>query len=1785
MASDLAPSVDFSAVNIVDQGRLSLEDPVISVNPNMGGFNTGFYIPLPRNFTKLTALNFSYSSLNSLNKGYGVGFNLVLPSIMPNHSTDGRLPYIYTGLDSGELVYTGDVSSENLQEVTSILYNVLNKQQTHVLQQYRFEEYRPFVDNNFNLFVRFIDQTSKDEGWIILEPSGARWILSRVGRPVFLLDVHQNWLSFTWQNGVLTSVTDQESAWTLRLEYMYDVEEASKRVLPTYVDQAFAFIPSKLDSVKLEIEKEDKNIVDSYKFTYTDNYLSAVKKDGAIFPIFNVKYNSIYPSTPILTENAKPASSDSWIDFNTDGIPDALDINFDAFNKLFPYDFAFNLNFQASEKSIAAFKRDIATSLINVARVKLSEGNSFVVDNKMSSLIAKYMGEAIVEYNNQYHAPRDVCLPDVLCKKEEHYFPKVEKVYFARKVFTADINGDGKQDVISCPNISQIDKTQFKRKDGKPISNLVAEILLENGLTDIPVGSFAKPSQYQGKLGLISIQKRNEQSSIRQSINRIFRLEETKTNLLCHQYSLFSDFNKDGFADVLTGSTVYLGDGTGYFYPQPQFDYHNLFSSQQKSVDINKDLILLDLNNDGKMEVINGSHVDGLSKKGILSVFSGDERSDYKIAPNVMILSEVLSPFGSLKRIHYDIENGSYRLKKVETLGDDLVSSESYSYRSPNYNRETNQFIGYAKVARVVENGTSAQEDKRIEFKYATDLGRKNFIAGERGKLNGLLLVKKTFPKNTSNDPRMRMTCLQYNFAQLGDDRIFPYIEKTAHTVDSSCDGNDISVAQIATEDIFSFVDWHKKNDGRLIYPLGKRKLHRAYLEVLPPGLNDFVNLDMSVRKTEECYSSKISNRYLFVEDYCIAKDHKGVAPYVKVRNSYNEDGQLESQCRGERCTWFDYDQLGRLEFVKSNVIDGEGIKFTYFANTPLVETASDEKGESEFTFDELGYKLVTHKTPDHNLFSYLWNKDGLLAEYKINAISHYKLKSLTASDADVLVNETHVSLFFDAFGRVRLKHLNGPDGIVSSGVSSFGHDGSLLSKMENLFEGNTRNPNIEVLLQYDYLGQVVNEEAYPGTDSHSSFNYKREQLTVEKKLDDLLIESSTVNVAQDREFRNTYMNEEYEFLLDINNNITSLIGDGAEILRWSHDEYGQVTRFVDLTSDIYGEKLSLRNISPLGNTIDYPGIMSVESRFDGQIKAVDSESLPVLSLRTRYDKGRLIESDSFAKSNLSQSAIHRAYTYEKNRIASETVGNLSRTFKFDAYDRISTIIVKDPSRKIDSNRKLTYSRNLTSSVSPFISNIQYDAYDRITKVIYKNGSTLRRSYFANGILKSVEMSDGDLNLFSEEYTLNNENKYATTHTRVKPFGIDSGAIPHIYVNQRIQKIYQSGGNNVVDPDDYLVDGNLKSLPSVDFISTNFFYDHNGTLMIACADGLSPDSEDCYKSIDNNSFTYKGYFVEAIKVNGIMLGILINNNFFPVIEDKIGSIRAMFFNNAMLWHRSFSDWGEKGTPTFNQGELKNLALFTENITIWNFAKLITPPNYTKSKISPELYWSLSRVYSPSRGRWLTTDPMGKWSPNLFIKQKGNWDLTRYCNDDPVNFVDPSGYWAHIAIGAGIGGVAGGLSAHYAGARGWDLVNASLIGAASGAASATGVGGILGGMFLGLTSNVGTQLVTGTSPDNLNLNSIAISTLSAGIGAGVGSLASKYMQVPMKYFSSIDTIGFNWLNSSDKIISSAFAGTIGGSLDFGLHNSFGDRSNDIGRYESMDIDLGIFDGPNPYSTNN
>ena len=158
------------------------------------------------------------------------------------------------------------------------------------------------------------------------------------------------------------------------------------------------------------------------------------------------------------------------------------------------------------------------------------------------------------------------------------------------------------------------------------------------------------------------------------------------------------------------------------------------------------------------------------------------------------------------------------------------------------------------------------------------------------------------------------------------------------------------------------------------------------------------------------------------------------------------------------------------------------------------------------------------------------------------------------------------------------------------------------------------------------------------------------------------------------------------------------------------------------------------------------------------------------------------------------------------------------------------------------------------------------------------------------------------------------------------------------------------------------------------------------------------------------------------------------------------------------------------------------------------------------------YYLNARYYSPEWRRFISPDDTAFLDP----QNVNGLNLYVYCNNDPVNYADPSGhflistavavgFWIGLAVGAIVGATAGGIIAHNIaennGAEGWELFAWTMLGIVGGGA----VGGAVGAA-LGSSIGYGVGLLWGTAPVAGSQGAVALWSGGKGIA---GQAASTY----------------------------------------------------------------------------
>jgi RHS repeat-associated protein len=173
-----------------------------------------------------------------------------------------------------------------------------------------------------------------------------------------------------------------------------------------------------------------------------------------------------------------------------------------------------------------------------------------------------------------------------------------------------------------------------------------------------------------------------------------------------------------------------------------------------------------------------------------------------------------------------------------------------------------------------------------------------------------------------------------------------------------------------------------------------------------------------------------------------------------------------------------------------------------------------------------------------------------------------------------------------------------------------------------------------------------------------------------------------------------------------------------------------------------------------------------------------------------------------------------------------------------------------------------------------------------------------------------------------------------------------------------------------------------------------------------------------------------------------------------------------------------------------------------------------------------------RVYDPMTSSFLSVDNYVQ-DPS----STQNFNRYAYCMNNPLKYTDPDGEWAHLVIGALIGGIVN-LATNWSKCDGfWEYAAAFGAGAANGAlsAAAPGWGSLLGGALSGATNNLISQTGHNFSSTGSFDSSSFWTSVASGAAAGVGGYLG----------SSVGSLSVGAMNITSPALKSLVGGTVGG----------------------------------------
>ena len=318
------------------------------------------------------------------------------------------------------------------------------------------------------------------------------------------------------------------------------------------------------------------------------------------------------------------------------------------------------------------------------------------------------------------------------------------------------------------------------------------------------------------------------------------------------------------------------------------------------------------------------------------------------------------------------------------------------------------------------------------------------------------------------------------------------------------------------------------------------------------------------------------------------------------------------------------------------------------------------------------------------------------------------------------------------------------------------------------------------------------------------------------------------------------------------------------------------------------------------------------------------------------------------------------------------------------------------------------------------------------------------------------------------------------------------------------------------------------SLTQVDYIkaeTTSYTYDNSGRLV----------NERCVSVYNDNSA---------------------ETHEFTYLYDESGIVGAMFSKN-----------GVAATPYYYRRNLQGdvTAIYDQNgvckaeyaYDAWGNCTVTNSGDFSIAYTNPilyrgyyydrstGLYYLNARYYNPQWRRFISPDSTDYIDP----ENVNGLNLYCYCNNDPVNYADPSGRLAvsltviGLIFGAVIGATVGGVAAYNIakdnGAEGWELFGWTALGALGGGIVGGAIGAGIGALATKLTGIVGFSI---TKYSILPVKNITLlghydtyREIAKTINAGV------YYILPSLY-DYLKSIGQEWSNNLQYLIDANSLGT-------------------------------------------
>jgi len=472
----------------------------------------------------------------------------------------------------------------------------------------------------------------------------------------------------------------------------------------------------------------------------------------------------------------------------------------------------------------------------------------------------------------------------------------------------------------------------------------------------------------------------------------------------------------------------------------------------------------------------------------------------------------------------------------------------------------------------------------------------------------------------------------------------------------------------------------------------------------------------------------------------------------------------------------------------------------------------------------------------------------------------------------------------------------------------------------------------------------------------------------------------------------------EYDFAGNVIN-ITSFMGDIVK----TYDPFGNTTSIAELGASSPEATYSYNALGLRTSMTDDTGTTTYT--YDDFGNLLTETNGDIIKTSTYDTMGNRL---TFAVTKGGESIVDNSYTYDlAGRMSSVTANGHLVTYAYDANGNVLSE-TGDAHSVVNTYNSAGMLESVLNNVSGLVlseySDITYDLSGLMTSYAdCANGSTVSYTYDGNGRLKT-ESNNGFANM---NYTvLYNYDLLGNRTSMSKTYGdatTENHTYTYSYFNQLASLIETDRADNTYTTS-YMYNTNGDKIGKTKTNSANetvsqqsYEFDVFGKMMQSTTDGVS------------TAYTYDGDGIRVSKTtNNVTTSHILDG--VNVVADITGTTVSKYDRGLNLFSKTVGD--EQTILYHNQhGDITTQYAPSEGVKYYTYdsfgnhidnTSITTPFGYAGEyqDLCSGLIYLRNRYYDPSIGRFITEDP---------ARDGLNWYV--YCRNNPIKYIDPTGYWA------------------------------------------------------------------------------------------------------------------------------------------------------------------------------